>query len=329
MSDAASPGRQDWNHRPEVPIATSPLWQWPPDFPATVKWYRDAWFWITVNLMVLGLAIISWVWFSPTLAQAATLSPGWIGMIFLRNFVLIGAVAGGLHLYFHTLRRQGRDKRFDPRELAARGRAFTLGSQVRDNMFWTLTSGVAVWSGFEVLFWWAFGVGYLPVLSFGANPLWFIAIFFLIPIWESLYFYWIHRALHTRWLYRVAHSLHHRNTNIGPWSGLSMHPIEHVMFLGGVLVHLFVLSHPLHIVFHLQFYALLAVTTHSGFEGLFAGGKKRLHLGNFHHQMHHRYFEVNYGNLDVPWDKLFGSFHDGTPQAHEAMKVRRRRMQTR
>ncbi len=47
---------------------------------------------------------------------------------------------------------------------------------------------------------------------------------------------------------------------------------------------------------------------------------------DIHHQMHHRYFECNYGNLEVPWDKWFGSFHDGTETAHEQMKARRRRL---
>jgi len=35
--------------------------------------------------------------------------------------------------------------------------------------------------------------------------------------------------------------------------------------------------------------------------------------------------EVNYAAGMVPRDKWFGSFHDGTPEAHEAMKARRRR----
>ena len=171
---------------------------------------------------------------------------------------------------------------------------------------------------------WAIANGWISFLNFQANPIWFIVIFFLIPVWESFYFYWIHRWLHWPPLYRVAHALHHRNTNIGPWSGLSMHPIEHVIYFGSVLIHWLIASHPLHIIFHMQFYALSAVTTHTGFEHLFVKNKKRLGLGMFHHQMHHRYFECNYGNLDVPWDKFFGSFHDGTPEAHEKMAQRRR-----
>ena len=41
------------------------------------------------------------------------------------------------------------------------------------------------------------------------------------------------------------------------------------------------------------------------------------------HYLHHKYFEVNYADGMVPLDKWFGSFHDGTPEAHEAMKKRR------
>ena len=37
------------------------------------------------------------------------------------------------------------------------------------------------------------------------------------------------------------------------------------------------------------------------------------------HYLHHKYFEVNYADGMVPLDKWFGSFHDGTPEAHEAM----------
>lgn len=62
-----------------------------------------------------------------------------------------------------------------------------------------------------------------------------------------------------------------------------------------------------------MFWALGSGTAQlTGFNGLWFYHKKRMHLVNFHHQIHHRYFEVNYGTLDVPWDKLFSSLHDGS-----------------
>ena len=313
--------RQEWNHVPEVPIAVSPLWQWPPKPLATLKWYADGWFFLTINMAILGLAWASYLWLSPTLDQSLTLTISWIVLIFLRNFFLLLVVAGGLHLWFHTYAVQGTDKKYDPRPFPRKGRVFSFEAQIKDNMFWSLASGVTIWSGFEVLLWWALANGYAPLTSFSETPIWFIAFFFLIPVWESFYFYWIHRLLHSNLLYRF-HALHHRNTDIGPWSGLSMHPVEHVMYFGTVIIHFVLPTHPVHLIFHLMFYALLAVTTHTGFVGLWFRNAKRVHLGMFHHQIHHRYFEVNYGNLDVPWDKLFGSFHDGTPEGKERMRAR-------
>ena len=35
---------------------------------------------------------------------------------------------------------------------------------------------------------------------------------------------------------------------------------------------------------------------------------------DYFHHLHHRYFECNYGNRPVPLDRLFGTFHDGTPE---------------
>ena len=64
------------------------------------------------------------------------------------------------------------------------------------------------------------------------------AWFVLIPIWSSMHFYWIHRLIHFPLLYRLIHSLHHRNVVIGPWTGISMHPVEHLLYFGEIVWHL-------------------------------------------------------------------------------------------
>ncbi|MGB7244712.1 MAG: sterol desaturase family protein, partial [Sulfitobacter sp.] len=274
MSDA----RQEWNHTPQVPIPVSPLWQWPPKPLAALRWYIDGWFFLTINMAILGLAFATYFWISPTLDQALTLQFDWVSVIFLRNFGLLCVVAGGLHLWFHKYRAQGDALKYDPRPFPRKGRMFTLNSQLLDNMIWSLASGVTIWSGFEVLLWWSLANGAAPLTTWAAHPIWFVAVFFLVPVWESFYFYWIHRLLHTNLFYRF-HALHHRNTDVGPWSGLSMHPVEHLLYFGTVMVHFVVPTHPVHVIFHLMFYALLAVTTHTGFEGLWFRNRKRLHLG--------------------------------------------------
>ena len=66
--------------------------------------------------------------------------------------------------------------------------------------------------------------------------------------------------------------------------------------------------------------------THTGYENLLIKDKKRLALGTFYHQLHHRYYECNYGNEEMPWDRWFGTFHDGSQLATEQTRVRKKIM---
>ncbi len=105
---------------------------------------------------------------------------------------------------------------------------------------------------------------------------------------------------------------------------MSMHPIEHLIYFGTVLIHFIVPASPLLIIFHLQYYSLSAATTHTGYQGITVGGKLILPLGTCHHQLHHRYFECNYGGLEIPMDQWSGNFHDGTAESHQRFLERRR-----
>ncbi len=315
-----------WQWVPEEPVALSPLFAWPPNPRAILKWVTESWATTTARLLILGLSLATWALTQPALERATTFQADWMLQIWARNLALMIFVAGGLHLFLFTLKKQTDKRKFDPRDLAAKSRAFSFRNQVHDNMFWTLASGVTVWTLFEWASYWAYANGYITMITFAEHPIWFVLLFFLIPIWGSFHFYWIHRLLHWPPLYRLAHSLHHRNINIGPWSGMSMHPVEHLLYLSTCMIHWIVASHPIHVLFHLQLKSLEASTSHSGFESLFIRDKRQLALGDFFHQMHHRYFECNYGTLEMPWDRWFGSFHDGTEAQDAKMRDRRKRM---
>ncbi len=302
----------------------SPFFTWPQDPKRMLGWFAVRWLRLAENSILAVLALVCWLWLQPSLEVTKSLSWDWIGALWLRNMALMTVVAGGLHWFFYRAKLQGDQLKFDRRDLMLNGRKFTFGGQVRDNMFWTLTAGVGTWTFYEVILFWAMGNGWVPVLEFAERPIFFVALFLLTPVWISFHFYWIHRALHWGPLYRLAHALHHRNVNVGPWSGLSMHPLEHMLFFSSILIHFVVPAGPVHILFHMQHQALTAATSHTGFENMLVKDRRRFALGAFHHQMHHRYFEVNYGNLEMPWDKWFGTFHDGTPDAHERLKDRRR-----
>lgn len=46
--------------------------------------------------------------------------------------------------------------------------------------------------------------------------------------------------------------------------------------------------------------------------------------GSFHHQLHHRFYDCNYGNPFMPWDKWLGTNHDGTQASMAEIRRRRR-----
>ena len=107
-----------------------------------------------------------------------------------------------------------------------------------------------------------------------------------------------------------------------------MHPIEHVGYLSLLLIFLVVPAHPIHLLFIGYSLALSSATSHAGLENLVLGDKAPLKIGSFHHQLHHRYFECNYGGPEMPWDNWFGSFHDGSSEATKRVRETKKRMHT-
>ena len=60
-----------------------------------------------------------------------------------------------------------------------------------------------------------------------------------------------HRLIHWPPLYHAVHKLHHHNVNPGPWSGLAMHPVEHLLYFSGIIIHWIVPSNPLLAIYHI------------------------------------------------------------------------------
>ena len=281
---------------------------------------------LSERVMMLILAVALYLWAYPSLETAKVWAWGWVFQIWAVNMVMMSIITGGLHWYFYMRKGQGQTLKFDKRPQAKNNKLWNFSNQVHDNIFWTLGSGMAQLTAFQAVTMWLMANGYAPTITFASNPIWFVLALILLPIWSAFHFYWVHRLLHVPFLYKRVHALHHRNVNIGPWSGNSMHPIEHFLYFTTLCIHWVVASHPIHLIFHVIYQSPGASMTHTGYEDLLIKDKRRLALGTFYHQLHHRYYECNYGNQEMPWDRWFGTFNDGTEEATQITRDRKKKM---
>ena len=317
--------RKLWHYvPPNVPLKHAAYYELPFSVWNSIKYLLRAWSPLTERFFILLIAIAIWTWFVPSLERTVTFQFDWMFEVWLRNFILVFVIAGGLHLWFYTFCKQDNELRYDTSSLEGRSKVFHFKNQVYDNMFWTLGSAVLVGSLWECLLLWAYANGYATMITFTENPVWFIGLMILIPIWSGFHFYWFHRALHVPVLYKWVHSWHHKNTNTGPWSGHAMHPVEHIGLYSDAVLYFFVASHPVHMLFNLLLHTIAGPTSHCGYDKLKVSDTFKVQLGDFMHQLHHKFFDCNYGTYEDPWDKVFGTFHDGTPQGDKLINERRR-----
>jgi sterol desaturase/sphingolipid hydroxylase (fatty acid hydroxylase superfamily) len=299
--------RGEWE--PPYPVTYAPVFAWPPKPSSVLKWLLSfpgfLWPWNSVYLLI---TVISWYYLQPSLARCADFKADWISLMFLRNLGLLWLVSGGWHLLLYTFRVQGSERKYDPRWLSRNDKRFLFGNQVYDNIFWSCASGCTIWTAYEVFYMWSAANGLVPYLDWREHPLYSLAWLCLIPFWREFHFYWVHRLIHWGPLYRHVHYLHHKNINVGPWSGMAMHPVEHLVYFSVVLIHWVIPSHPIHFLFNAQHTALTPAGSHHGFEGPLLHGK--LPTGSYFHYLHHRYFNCNFGEATIPLDRIFGTFRD-------------------
>jgi len=307
-------------------VQTAPLFVWPPRPIQFLKWlFGYEGYLLPWQVTYVAIAVVTWLFLTPDLARMKVFEVGWVATIYARNFGLLLLIAGAWHTRLYMQKAQGEEYKYTNRWLATKNSTFLFGNQTHDNMFWGLASGCAVWTAYEVGMMWCYANHLLPYVDWHAHPIYCTSLLFAISVFHDLHFYVFHRLLHWRPLYTRFHKLHHKNVNVGPWSGLAMHPVEHVLYFSGVLLLWIIPSHPLHALRWLQYVAILPAQGHCGFESVVIKGQTAVKTGNYYHQLHHKYFEVNYGgDGTVPTDKWFGTFHDGSDEATEAMKQRRK-----
>lgn len=126
----------------------------------------------------------------------------------------------------------------------------------------------------------------------------FLFKFPFMLLFEHATFFATHYCLHSKWLYKHVHQQHHEWVHPVPYSAIDAHPVEHIL---GNLVPL--LLAPLVCGASLQTARVWtwvatcnAILAHSGD---WVGGE---------HDMHHRFFDCNYGLHGFFFDRLLGTY---------------------
>jgi len=313
--------RGDW--KPKDAMQPPPVFVWPLRPMAFLRWlphYLLPW-----NALFFGLAMLIWFFLTPSQETLRTPAPGWILYLLVRNSVTVLLVYGALELRLYVRRAQGNLFKYNAKwPVDNRSDVFWFKSQNIDNVIRTFAIGLPIWTAYEAFVLCAFANGWGHWVSFADHPVWLICLAFFLPMIHEFHFYCIHRLIHWGPLYRAVHSVHHNSVNPSPWSSLSMHPVEHLLYWSGTLLHLVIPSHPLLALYHLQISGVGAVVGHIGFDRIVIGREKSIDAHTYAHYLHHKYFEVNYADGLMPFDRLFGTWHDGTEASDERMNTRLR-----
>ena len=145
---------------------------------------------------------------------------------------------------------------------------------------------------------------------------------------HDTYFYWTHRFMHWKPIYRYVHKVHHLSTNPTPWAAFAFHPLEALVEVGIVPIMMFAMPlHPLALLIWLLYQFGMNVLGHLGFElypaGFTTGVLTKYSNTSTHHNMHHKYTTSNYGLYFNFWDRLMGTNHEHYTEQFEAVKARK------
>ena len=155
------------------------------------------------------------------------------------------------------------------------------------------------------------------VIDVYADPLkygvvWLVLSLPVMVVLHDFYFYWTHRLMHTRWLFRHVHGVHHRSRNPSPWAALAFHPVE--ALINGMVVPFALLLIPVnqYVVIAFAVHQIVRSTHgHASVESLPRGFARHWLGGRFttttHHHLHHETARGNYALWFTWWDRWCGT----------------------
>ncbi len=130
----------------------------------------------------------------------------------------------------------------------------------------------------------ALGLIYLPIS------------FLLLSLSHEVYFYFTHRWMHHKKIFKHIHYIHHLSKNTSPWASFSFHPFEAIVLAAYLPLAVLVIPlHPLVIIFYMVFMTLTAISNHLGVEIIRQPKLLKYFISGTHHAAHHQNYNVNFG----------------------------------
>lgn len=244
-----------------------------------------------------------------------------IGMVFLAVFLRYTLIAGTAYLVFWKWLRE----RLHYRRIQQR---FPKTRIMQQEFLWSLSTFVIfsmIGATAFLLNKHGYTLQYRDVSLYGWG--YYVLSIVLMIVVHDTYFYWTHRAMHHKSVYKYFHRVHHYSNNPSPWAAFSFHPLEAIVEASIIYVFLFTIPHHVSaLLIFLIFMTVMNVLGHLGYE-LYPKGFAQHRIGRWlttstHHNLHHSRNKGNFSLYFTWWDRWMGTLQEGYEEAYEEVTHR-------
>lgn len=216
------------------------------------------------------------------------------------------ALAGATWVILYVfLRESWRHRKIVPRYPSRKQIGWEILFSLRSALVFGLVGGFVVFAGYS-----GWTRIYVRIDRYGWP--WFVGSILIAIVVHDAYFYWTHRLMHHRRLFKRIHHVHHWSISPSPWAAYCFSTLEAVVQAGIGPLLLFTLPmHPTAFLAFMVWQISFNVMGHCGYE-IYPRWFLRSPLGKFlntptHHALHHESFKANYGLYFNVWDRWMGT----------------------
>mmetsp|Transcript_21832 Transcript_21832/g.42390 ORF Transcript_21832/g.42390 Transcript_21832/m.42390 type:complete len:311 (-) Transcript_21832:298-1230(-) len=158
-----------------------------------------------------------------------------------------------------------------------------------------------------------------------------------LDIFHDAWFYWTHKLLHTRWMLRNVHYMHHQSHNPSAFTGYSFHWLEACMVFSVAIGEIYIFPIPLALQRAYELWMIaIHLGGHCGYEiqphaphlvqalglvvtfvlGVGPGCLSSVVNNVEHHDMHHQNGRYHLSLYFTHWDYLMGTIHPDYAAKH-------------